>query len=247
MEEMLIGVTDRTILVYIADPASTDGSGKTGLVAANLTVGYTRAETDNDVVHVNATGSLSDLSALTDAHADWGWKEVDSSLVPGVYRLDLADAVFATGAWYAVVYVMITTSAASATPKAFRLVAVNALSTTAPAGSINAAAFDADVDVYTANIEVTLDTAGDEYTATWFKNGVRQTSGITSPTIQVVKRVDGTDLVASTAMTQIGTTGSYKYDEATNQVSVGEATLVVVAATINSGSRSFSKIVTRDV
>jgi hypothetical protein len=39
----------------------------------------------------------------------------------------VADAVFASGAWYGVVYVMVTTSAASATPKAFRLVGVNAL------------------------------------------------------------------------------------------------------------------------
>lgn len=127
MEDILIGTTDRTILVFIPDPAQTDGSGKTGLVAANLTVTYTRVETDNDVVRTDVTSSLSDLSALTDAHADWGWKEVDSSLAPGLYRLDLADAVFATGAWYAVVYVMITTSAAAATPKAFKLVAYNPL------------------------------------------------------------------------------------------------------------------------
>ena len=32
MEEMLIGVTDRTIPVFIADPASTDGGGLTELV-----------------------------------------------------------------------------------------------------------------------------------------------------------------------------------------------------------------------
>lgn len=127
MEEMLIGVTDRSVFVFIPDPASTDGSGKTGLVAANLTVSYSRMETDNDATVTDVTGSLSDLSALTDAHTDWGLKEVSSTLAPGLYRLDIADAVFASGAWYAVVYVMITTSAAAATPKAFRLVAVNAL------------------------------------------------------------------------------------------------------------------------
>lgn len=129
MEEMLLGVTDRTILVFIPDPASTDGSGKTGLVAANLTVSYSRAETDNDVTVTDVTSSLNNLSALTDAHNDWGLLEVSNTLAPGLYRLDVADAVFASGAWYAVVYVMITTSAAAATPKAFRLVAVNALDT----------------------------------------------------------------------------------------------------------------------
>ena len=52
---------------------------------------------------------------------------MSSTLSPGLYRLDIADAVFASGAWQAVVYVMITSSAAAATPKAFRLVAYNAL------------------------------------------------------------------------------------------------------------------------
>lgn len=127
MEEILLGSTDRTILVFIADPASTDGGGKTGLTHADLTVSYTRVETDNDVVATDVTSSLSTLSALTDAHADWGVKEVSATLAPGLYRLDVADAVFASGAWYAVVQVTITTSLASATPKAFQLVAYNPL------------------------------------------------------------------------------------------------------------------------
>jgi hypothetical protein len=127
MEDMLIGVVDRTILVFIPDPASTTGAGKTGLAAAAITVTYTRVETDNDVVHSDVTSSLSDLSALTDAHADWGWKEVSNTLSKGLYRLDLADAVFASGAWYAVVQVTITSGTAAATPKAFRLVSRNDL------------------------------------------------------------------------------------------------------------------------
>ena len=97
MESILIGVTDRTILVFIPDPASTDGSGKTGLTHADFTVSYTRVETDNDVVVTDVTSSLSTLTNLTDAHADWGVKEVSSTLAPGLYRLDIADAVFASG------------------------------------------------------------------------------------------------------------------------------------------------------
>jgi len=127
VEDILIGVTDRTIPVFIPDPASTTGAGKTGLAAAAITVTYTRYETDNDVVHTDVTSSLSDLSALTDAHADWGWKEVSNTLSKGQYRLDLADAVFASGAWYAVVQVTITSGTAAATPKAFRLVSRNDL------------------------------------------------------------------------------------------------------------------------
>ena len=103
-------------------------------------------------------------------------------------------------------------------------------------------------DIYHADIETALDNTNsqDEYTAIWFRNGSRITSGITSPTIQVVKRSDGTDLVASVAMTQIGSTGSYKYDEGTNRITLGEAVVVIVSATIDSKSRSFARVVNRD-
>jgi hypothetical protein len=103
-------------------------------------------------------------------------------------------------------------------------------------------------DLYHADIDYRKDDANsqDEYTVTWFKNMARITAGITSPTIQVVKRVDGTDRIASTAMSQIGTTGSYKYDEASNRLTSGEAYLVIVSATIDAGSRTFAKVVGRD-
>jgi hypothetical protein len=107
------------------------------------------------------------------------------------------------------------------------------------------ALIDVTADVYHALIEYAFDDPKDEYTVTWFKNGARVTSGITVPTIQVVKRSDGTDLVSSTAMTQIGSTGSYKYDEATNVITVDEAYLTVVSATIDGGSRSFACLVSR--
>lgn len=121
-QEIKISQTDMTVLVFIPDSASTTGQGKTGLVAANLTAGFTRVETDNDVVHTDGTGSLNNLASLTASHNDWGILEVSSSLAPGLYRLDLPDAVFATGAWSAVVYVMVTTGTAAATPMEFVLV-----------------------------------------------------------------------------------------------------------------------------
>jgi hypothetical protein len=120
--EVKIGMTDYSVFVFIPDSASTDGSGKTGLVAANLTVSGARMETDNDATVIDYTGSLNDLAALTTAHTDWGLKEISSTLAPGLYRLDIADAIFAAGAWSAVVYVMVTTSAAAATPIEFILI-----------------------------------------------------------------------------------------------------------------------------
>ena len=118
-KEIKIGQQDYTVLVFIPDPASTDGSGKTGLLAANLTVSCAKVKTDNDVEVTDFTASLNDLAALTTIHTDWGVKEVSSTLAPGLYRLDLADSTFLTGYWSAVVYVMITTSAAAASPIEF--------------------------------------------------------------------------------------------------------------------------------
>ncbi len=119
--EVKTGMTDYTVSVFIPDPASTDGSGKTGLVAANLTVSGVRVETDNDVTVTDYTSSLNNLASLTAAHNDWGLLEVSNTLAPGLYRLDISDAIFASGAWSAVVYVMVTTSAAAATPMEFIL------------------------------------------------------------------------------------------------------------------------------
>jgi len=104
-------------------------------------------------------------------------------------------------------------------------------------------------DIYHADIELTIDGANtqDEYTATWFHDGLRVTSGITSPTIQVVKR-DGTgDLIASTAMTLIGSTGSYKKDAVTTaRTTAGEAVVVIVGATIDGAVRSYARVLSRD-
>lgn len=109
------------------------------------------------------------------------------------------------------------------------------------------AAIIAGPDIYHADVQFTRDgSSRDEYTVTWFKNGAAQTSGITAPLIQVVKRVDGTDLVASTAMTQIGATGTYKYTEATNKQTRGEAVLVIVTATIDGSARTWRKPLGRD-
>lgn len=102
--------------------------------------------------------------------------------------------------------------------------------------------------IYAAQIDFAddEDNSKDEYSVQWFKNGAPVTSGITSPTIQVIKRADGTDLVASSAMTQIGSTGAYKYDETTNRVTSGEAVLVQVQATIDGSARTWRKLVSRD-
>lgn len=65
---------------------TTAGAALTGKVAADFTLWYRR---DGAKVAI----SLSDLSALTDAHSDGGMFEIGD----GWYRLDLPDAICATG------------------------------------------------------------------------------------------------------------------------------------------------------
>lgn len=116
------------------------------------------------------------------------------------------------------------------------------------AGSAGKSLSDAAADIYVAQLEFNRDSVNerDEYSVTWFKNGVAVTSGITSPTIQVVSRSDGTDLIGSTAMAQVGSTGSYKYDESDDRTELGESYLVLVGATIDGSPRTWRKWISRD-
>jgi hypothetical protein len=98
VREVKLGTTDYTVLVKIT---ALNGSPVTGLVNTDIDIAYSRVESDNDVTTTDVTPAS--LSALTDAHSDWGFKEVSSTDHPGLYRLDIADAVFASGAWEAVV------------------------------------------------------------------------------------------------------------------------------------------------
>jgi len=102
---------------------------------------------------------------------------------------------------------------------------------------------------YYADVQMNIDNTNsqDEYTVTWFNNSAPLTAGITSPQLQVVKRADGTDLIPATGMTQVGTTGSYKFDAlTTKRVNRGESYLAQVTATIDSATRTWRKIIGRD-
>jgi hypothetical protein len=88
----------------------------------------------------------------------------------------------------------------------------------------------------------------DEYTITWFKNGSPVLSGITNSNIRVIKRSDGSDLISTTAMTEVGSaTGIYKYDSNSgNRTSPGDSYIIVITATIDGSTRTFRKVQGRD-
>lgn len=88
------GATSQSLYFEVMDSTSTTGGRKTGLVfnTASLTGYYVR----NGGSAVAIT--LATLAAANSAWSSGGFKEVDATNMPGVYRLDVPDAAFASGA-----------------------------------------------------------------------------------------------------------------------------------------------------
>jgi hypothetical protein len=90
--QIAAGSTDVTINVFIKNKTLNDGSGLTGLVfdTANLTSYYIRPGANAAVLNLVT-------QTVTGAHTDGGFVEIDAANMPGVYRLDLSDAILASG------------------------------------------------------------------------------------------------------------------------------------------------------
>lgn len=115
------------------------------------------------------------------------------------------------------------------------------------ANAINDASVATDMDTYQAKVWVVKEgTTADHYAVAFFKNSQPITSGITSPTIQVIKASDGSDLIASTSLTQVGSTEFYKKDESTNKMVGGQIYIAKISATIDGSSRTWPQQVGRD-
>lgn len=115
------------------------------------------------------------------------------------------------------------------------------------AGAIDDDAVAADMDAYHAKVWVVKEsTTADHYAVVFFKNGQPVTTGITSQTIQVIKASDGTDLIASTGLTEVGALGIYKKDESTNKMVGGAIYFAKVQATIDGSARQWLQQIGRD-
>lgn len=90
-KEIKAGATDQSVYFHLRK--ASDGTDFTGLVynTAGLK-GYYNLNRGSSVQITLAT-----LAAANSAHSDGGFKEVDATNMPGVYRLDLPDAAVATG------------------------------------------------------------------------------------------------------------------------------------------------------
>jgi hypothetical protein len=115
------------------------------------------------------------------------------------------------------------------------------------ANAITDAGVAADMDSYAAKLWMNKEGADvDKYGCVWFKNGQPVLSGVTSPTIQVFKASDGTDLIAVTAMTEVGSHHVFKKEETTNKTAPGDMYWAKVQATIDGSTRTWLQPVPRD-
>jgi hypothetical protein len=89
---MTKGATSQIVAVFIRDSSSTTGAGLTGLAynSASLVASYVRPGAARTAITL-AT------QTTTGAFSSGGFVEIDSTNMPGVYRLDVPDAAFATG------------------------------------------------------------------------------------------------------------------------------------------------------
>lgn len=102
-------------------------------------------------------------------------------------------------------------------------------------------------DLYHAEIDHTQDGGVDEYTLSWYRNGVRLEEGISEPDLDVVKRDDGDSKFAEPRqVSEISDTGNFKLDVDDETLSNGEAAIVKATASINGKTRTFTKLVSRD-
>lgn len=93
-----LGTTGRIEYIYIIDSLSSTGLGKTGLVynTSGLTCYYVRNAAASSVVNLIT-------QTPTGAWVSGGFCEIDQSNMPGIYRVDLPNAVFASGSDKAIV------------------------------------------------------------------------------------------------------------------------------------------------
>lgn len=92
---IVAGATSQSVNVFIQNSSSTTGAGLTGLAynTASLIAYYTFAGAAATATSI----TLATLSAVTSAWSSGGFKELDSTHMPGLYRFDIPNAALASG------------------------------------------------------------------------------------------------------------------------------------------------------
>jgi hypothetical protein len=112
-EYVYAGLTSQTIDIFLADSSSTTGGGLTGLVfnTASLTACYRKGATGTATAITLATQTVGG------AWSSGGFVQIDSTNMPGVYRIDLPNAMVDT-AGFVTLYLR---GAANLVPTALRI------------------------------------------------------------------------------------------------------------------------------
>ena len=96
---LLAGSVDLSIPVILR--STTDNTEVTGKAYGDVTASYLR----QGGIRVDIPAIT--LAAVNSAHADGGFKEIDATNMPGLYRFDLPDAAQATGADWVVITIKV--------------------------------------------------------------------------------------------------------------------------------------------
>lgn len=101
---ILAGSTSQSVNIFIQDSSVTTGAGLTGLVfnTGSLTAYYTFAGTNATATTI----TLATLAAVNSAYSSGGFKEIDATNMPGVYRLDIPNAALAISKGRSVVIIL---------------------------------------------------------------------------------------------------------------------------------------------
>ena len=92
-QSLVAGTTSKSVGIFIQDSSQVNGAGLTGLAfnTASLVAYYWQPGGTSTAI------TLATLAAVNSAYSSGGFKEVDATNMPGVYRLDIPDAAL-TGA-----------------------------------------------------------------------------------------------------------------------------------------------------
>lgn len=101
---ILAGATSQSVNIFVQDSSKTDGSGLAGLVfnTAGLAAYYTFNGTNAAATAI----TLATLAAVNSAFSSGGFKEIDPTNMPGLYRLDIPNAALVTAKGRSVVIML---------------------------------------------------------------------------------------------------------------------------------------------
>lgn len=217
--EYKVGSTDKSISVFIQDASVTTGAGLTGLV-------YNSAGLSAYYVINNGTPtsiSLATLASATAAHSDGGFVARDGTNQPGLYRLDLPDAVLAT-VGEVVVFLKGATNMVP-TPKEFQVVANTAADIIALLPTALTAGGNMKVDVLAISGDTT---AADNAEAFFDGTGYAGTNNVI-PTVTTTTNVTTVNGLAANVITAAATASDFGTE-------IGTAVWATATRTLTAGT-----------